>query len=158
MDMYVWCMVGYVESDDIAHGILEEIKKANNNIAIAEAAIAQYQSLKLKKEQCILSLKSKTPHQYERKMIIVTTNNKMNRPFKHNTKEDITIRSHILEEENKINDEIRVINTSLSDNHQIINNEHHTLTLLYKTWEDNIGPFCRHLEKIINETGVERKR
>jgi hypothetical protein len=149
--------IGHDEGDDIAGGILQEIKIAHDNIALSETAISQHTILKQDKEKFIPNLKLNHAHSFER-VTLLAFERKTTTPYKHNTKADVDIRNHVLAEENKTNDEIRAINTAISDAKQTIKCEQQTLEKLNKKWDENAGPFTRGLEQAIKATGVERKR
>jgi hypothetical protein len=151
-------LIGYDDHDTVAHDILNEIRIANNNITIAKLAIQQYNTIKDNKNQCIINLKSQHIHQYDRTLKLNLSNKKLNRAFIHNTKEDMNIRSNMLAQQNKITDEIIIINKHIHNNEQIITNETQTLTTLYNKWEQYRGPFITSMELAIDGSGVKRKR
>jgi hypothetical protein len=64
----------------------------------------------------------------------------------------------MLAQQNKITDEIIIINKHIHNNEQIITNETQTLTTLYNKWEQYRGPFITSMELAIDGSGVKRKR
>src|SRR5688572_20014301 len=112
----MYAVTGHDVNDDQAIGILKEIQVAHTNKQLATSAIGEYQKIKAEKEQHIPHLKQQHAYQYERKFLLKPSKHSATRPLLHNTKQDVDIRNMILAEENKTNDEIRIINTAIRDN------------------------------------------